>query len=185
MPYGMISRVCRSNGAITLSGAWPMLELPSSRQHQCATSSPEQQNKPRLNQKSCGLNRAHRLLQLNWTMNGTEPVHIKTHPNIPPLKSESSIFVIFFTIPHGESPKKMVTRFAWWWQDLHAIELLRAHIGEWTITRMLDYWQLMCFTGYQLNESMEWFGYLFPLIWIAPFSAHKLIEQDTAVLHRQ
>jgi hypothetical protein len=33
-----------------------------------------------------------------------------------------------------------VTRFAWWQQDLHAIELLRAHIGEWTITRMLDYW---------------------------------------------
>jgi hypothetical protein len=23
-----------------------------------------------------------------------------------------------------------VTRFAWWWQDLHAIELLRAYIGE-------------------------------------------------------
>jgi hypothetical protein len=33
-----------------------------------------------------------------------------------------------------------VTRFAWWWQDLHAIELLRAHIGEWTMTWMLDYW---------------------------------------------
>jgi hypothetical protein len=33
-----------------------------------------------------------------------------------------------------------VTRFAWWRQDLHAIELLRAHIGEWTMTRMLDYW---------------------------------------------
>jgi hypothetical protein len=47
-----------------------------------------------------------------------------------------------------------VTRFAWWWQDLHAIELLRAHIGEWTITRMLDYWWVMCFTGYQLNWNL-------------------------------
>jgi hypothetical protein len=28
------------------------------------------------------------------------------------------------------------------------------------------------------------FGYLSPLIRIAPFSAHKLIEQDTAVLHQ-
>jgi hypothetical protein len=28
------------------------------------------------------------------------------------------------------------------------------------------------------------FGYLSPLIWIAPFSAHKLIRQDTAVLHQ-
>jgi hypothetical protein len=33
-----------------------------------------------------------------------------------------------------------LTRFAWWRQDLHATELLRAHIGEWTMTRMLDYW---------------------------------------------
>jgi hypothetical protein len=28
------------------------------------------------------------------------------------------------------------------------------------------------------------FGYLSPLTWIAPFSAHKLIGQDTAVLHQ-
>jgi hypothetical protein len=54
----------------------------------------------------------------------------------------------------------LVTRFAWWWQDLHAIELLRARIGEWTITRMLDYWWVMCFTSYQLNWN--------PWIWI-PF----------------
>jgi hypothetical protein len=53
-----------------------------------------------------------------------------------------------------------VTRFAWWRQDLHAIKLLRAHIGEWTITRMLDYWWVMCFTGYRLNWN--------PWIWI-PF----------------
>jgi hypothetical protein len=53
-----------------------------------------------------------------------------------------------------------VTRFAWWRQDLHAIELLRAHIGEWTMTRMLDYWWVMCFTSYQLNWN--------PWIWI-PF----------------
>jgi hypothetical protein len=36
MLYGMISRVCRSNGAVALSGAPRMSELPSSRQHQRA-----------------------------------------------------------------------------------------------------------------------------------------------------
>jgi hypothetical protein len=45
-------------------------------------------------------------------------------------------------------------------------------------------------TGYVLYrlpielESMDLDSYLFPLIQIAPFSAHKLIEQDTAVLHQ-
>jgi hypothetical protein len=76
-----------------------------------------------------------------------------------------------------------VTRFAWWWQDLHAIELLRAHIGEWTMTRMLDYWWVMCFTETGWT-GIHGFGYLSPLIWIAPFSMHKLIRQDTAVLHQ-
>jgi hypothetical protein len=65
-----------------------------------------------------------------------------------------------------------VTRFAWWWQDLHAIELLKAHIGEWTITRMLDYWWVMCFTGYQLNWN--------PRIWI-PFP----IDLDCTLLCAQ
>jgi hypothetical protein len=35
-------------------------------------------------------------------------------------------------------------------------------------------------TGYGIHG----FGYLSPLIRIAPFSAHKLIRQDTAVLHQ-
>jgi hypothetical protein len=39
---------------------------------------------------------------------------------------------------------------------------------------------LMGYVLYQIHG----FGYLFPLIWIARFSAHKLIEQDTAVLHQ-
>jgi hypothetical protein len=34
------------------------------------------------------------------------------------------------------------------------------------------------------RTGIHGFGYLFPLIRIAPFSAHKLIEQDTAVLHQ-
>jgi hypothetical protein len=58
-----------------------------------------------------------------------------------------------------------VKRFAWWQQDLHAIELLRAHIGEWTITWMLDYWQVMCFTRLpielkfmDLDTFPRWFG---------------------------
>jgi hypothetical protein len=65
-----------------------------------------------------------------------------------------------------------LTRFAWWWQDLHAIELLRAHVGEWTMTRMLDYWQVMCFTGYRLNWN--------PWIWI-PFP----IDSDCTLLCAQ
>jgi hypothetical protein len=78
---------------------------------------------------------------------------------------------------------RAVTRFAWWRQDLHAIELLRAHIGEWTMTRMFDYWWVMCFTSYQLNWN-PWIWIPFPVDSIAPFSAHKLIRQDTAVLHQ-
>jgi hypothetical protein len=65
-----------------------------------------------------------------------------------------------------------LTRFAWWWQDLHAIELLRAHIGEWTITRMLDYWWVMCFTSYRLNWN--------PWIWI-PFP----VDSDCTLLCSQ
>jgi hypothetical protein len=79
-----------------------------------------------------------------------------------------------------------VTRFAWWRQDLHAIKLLRAHIGEWTMTRMLDYWWAMCFTSYWLVELEfmdldtfpRWFG-LHPSL-----RTSKLIRQDTAVLHQ-
>jgi hypothetical protein len=55
-----------------------------------------------------------------------------------------------------------LTRFAWWRQDLHAIELLRAHIGEWTMTRMLDYWRVMCFTSYRLNWN-SWIWIPFPV----------------------
>jgi hypothetical protein len=65
-----------------------------------------------------------------------------------------------------------MTRFAWWRQDLHAIELLRAHIGEWTMTQMLDYWWVMCFTSYRLNWN--------PLIWI-PFP----IDSDCTLLCAQ
>jgi hypothetical protein len=44
-------------------------------------------------------------------------------------------------------------------------------------------------TGYVLywlpvEFGIHGFGYLSPLIRIAPFSAHKLIGQDTAVLHQ-
>jgi hypothetical protein len=81
-------------------------------------------------------------------------------------------------ITHGKehfsqaSDTPFVTRFAWWQQELHAIELLRAHIGEWTITRMLDYWRVMCFTGYRLNWN--------PWIWI-PFP----IDSDCTLLCSQ
>jgi hypothetical protein len=55
-----------------------------------------------------------------------------------------------------------LTRFAWWWQDLHAIKLLTARIGERTVTRMLDYWRVMCFTGYRLNWN-SWIWIPFPV----------------------
>jgi hypothetical protein len=55
-----------------------------------------------------------------------------------------------------------LTRFAWWRQDLHAIELLRAHIREWTITWMLDYWWVMCFTSYRLKWN-SWIWIPFPI----------------------
>jgi hypothetical protein len=45
---------------------------------------------------------------------------------------------------------------------------------------------LMGYVLYRLPielESMD-LDTIFPLIRIAPFSAHKLIEQDTAVLHQ-
>jgi hypothetical protein len=63
---------------------------------------------------------------------------------------------------HPKTSIHNLTRFAWWWQDLHAIKLLRAHIGEWTITRMLDYWRVMCFTDYWLNWN-SWIWIPFPI----------------------
>jgi hypothetical protein len=56
------------------------------------------------------------------------------------------------------------------WQDLHDDdktcmqlsywELVLA--GEWTITQMLDYWRVMCFTGYRLNWN-SWIWIPFPV----------------------
>jgi hypothetical protein len=68
---------------------------------------------------------------------------------------------MFYVLDNTLLPRG-VTRFAWWQQGLHAIELLRAHIGEWTMTRMLDYWWVMCFTGYQLNWN-SWIWIPFPI----------------------
>jgi hypothetical protein len=49
---------------------------------------------------------------------------------------------------------------------------------------MLDYWWVMCFTGYRLNWN-PWIWIPFPVDSDCTFfSAHKLIEQDTAVLHQ-
>jgi hypothetical protein len=76
------------------------------------------------------------------------------------------------------------------WQDLHADN---------KTCMQSSYWELILENGQYLGcwitdglcalPVTDWtgihgFGYLFPLIWIAPFSAHKLIEQDTAVLHQ-
>jgi hypothetical protein len=79
--------------------------------------------------------------------------------------------------------KLVLTRFAWWRQDLHAIELLRAHIGEWTITRMLDYWWVMCFTCYRLNWN-PWIWIPFPIDLDCTLLCSQVDIQDTAVLHQ-
>jgi hypothetical protein len=60
------------------------------------------------------------------------------------------------------SPLTSVDKICMMTKDLHAIELLRAHIGEWTMTRMLDYWQVMCLTGYRLNWN-SWIWIPFPI----------------------
>jgi hypothetical protein len=77
-----------------------------------------------------------------------------------------TFFWRYHTIPivllEGHTHLRFVTRFAWWRQGLHAIELLRACIGEWTMTWMLDYWRVMCFTGYRLNWN-SWIWIPFPV----------------------
>jgi hypothetical protein len=76
------------------------------------------------------------------------------------------------------------------WQDLHDDDKtcmqssyweLILENGQWLgcwITDGLCAWLVTGWTG------IHGFGYLSPLIRIAPFSAHKLIRQDTAVLHQ-
>jgi hypothetical protein len=84
------------------------------------------------------------------------------HINHPELLHSVMIGSITLSWRDATSSSSAVTRFAWWRQDLHAIELLRAHIGEWTIARMLDYWWVMCFTGYRLNWN-SWIWIPFPI----------------------
>jgi hypothetical protein len=82
------------------------------------------------------------------------------------------------------------------WQDLHDDDKTCMHSSYW---KQSSYWELILENGQWLGcwitdglcalpvtgwTGIHGFGYLSPLIWIAPFSAHKLIEQDTAVLHQ-
>jgi hypothetical protein len=56
----------------------------------------------------------------------------------------------------------------------------------WRMDDNSDVGLLMGCVLYRLPIELEFmdFGYLFPLIWNALFFMHKLIEQDTAVLHQ-
>jgi hypothetical protein len=63
---------------------------------------------------------------------------MEQNPSLPNFKNFFNHVEFDLNWPLSKTFK--LTRFAWWQQDLHAIELLRAHIGEWTMTRMLDYW---------------------------------------------
>jgi hypothetical protein len=53
--------------------------------------------------------------------------------------------------------------------------------GQWLGCWITDRLCALPITGW---TGIHGFGYLSPLIRIAPFSAHKLIRQDTAVLHQ-
>jgi hypothetical protein len=85
-----------------------------------------------------------------------DKVNKKSHHGRAPVQFAQHCYFVFVKVSTRRPSNNcrrwhFVTRFAWWWQDLDAIELLRAHIGEWTMTWMLDYWRVMCFTGYRLN----------------------------------
>jgi hypothetical protein len=67
--------------------------------------------------------------------------------------------------PPRVTPAMTLTRFAWWRQDLHAIELLRAHIGEWTINSDVGllkgyvlYWLLIELEFMDLDTFSRSFG---------------------------
>jgi hypothetical protein len=97
-------------------------------------------------------------------------------------------------IPLSSSHWKSSHKASWWhnssWQDLHDddktcmqssyLELILEN-GQWLGCWITDGLCALLITGW---TGIHGFGYLSPLIWIAPFSAHKLIEQDTAVLHQ-
>jgi hypothetical protein len=77
-----------------------------------------------------------------------------------------------------------------YWQDLHGDDKTCMQSSYWELVFENGQW-LGCWTtdGLCALPITGWtgihgFGYLSPLIQIAPFSAHKLIEQDTAVLHQ-
>jgi hypothetical protein len=76
------------------------------------------------------------------------------------------------------------------WQDLHDDDKTCMQSSYWELVLENGQW-LGCWTTDELCAlpvtgwtGIHGFGYLSPLIRIAPFSAHKLIEQDTAVLHQ-
>jgi hypothetical protein len=85
---------------------------------------------------------------------------------------------------------KTILRSQGEWQDLHDDDKTCMQLSYWELILENGQW-LGCWitdglcalpvTGW---TGIHGFGYLFPLIRIAPFSAHKLIEQDTAVLHQ-
>jgi hypothetical protein len=76
------------------------------------------------------------------------------------------------------------------WQDLHDDDKTCMQLSYWELIlengQWLECWitDRLCALPVTDWTGIHGFGYLSPLIWIAPFSAHKLIGQDTAVLHQ-
>jgi hypothetical protein len=76
------------------------------------------------------------------------------------------------------------------WQDLHDDDTTCMQSSYWELILQNGQW-LGCWITDELCAllvtgwtGIHGFGYLSPLIRIAPFSSHKLIRQDTAVLHQ-
>jgi hypothetical protein len=76
------------------------------------------------------------------------------------------------------------------WQDLHDDDKTCMQLSYWELILENGQWagcwitDALCALPVTGWTGIHGFEYFSPLIRIAPFSAHKLIRQDTAVLHQ-
>jgi hypothetical protein len=77
-----------------------------------------------------------------------------------------------------------------YWQDLHDDDKTCMQLSYWELILENGQWlgcwitDRLCALPVTNWTGIHGFGYLSPLIRIAPFSAHKLIRLDTQVLHQ-
>jgi hypothetical protein len=96
----------------------------------------------------------------------------------------------WITTPYSTQDYKATDSLVDPWQDLHDDDKTCMQSSYWELILENGQW-LGCWITDGLCALLvtSWtgihgFGYFSPLIRIAPFSAHKLIRQDTAVLHQ-